>query len=438
MTPQILFHSLLMKDKPRYMARNSDDFFPFDPSSHTWHIFTNAHNALLTQHLNILPDWDMFQTVHEYASMHAAARCLSGGSIYITDTPGKHDIKLINQMTAKSIAGRSIILRPDTLGTTTEMYVKPNSNRFLRIGTTSFSDSLLGVFNLGDRTRVELLKLDSFRGMRAKSSYVIRKHTNGHLFGPFDSYESSTAVPVQLHPKGYEILTAYRTFTCNNVNAAVLGLLGKMSGSAVRVSYRYHLVENDNVMHLEVGCKAVGMIGGWFSLVRNFYPTVTYIQQVSICPTLRYISRKMVSKLLFISLTKLDHSRSVRRPRRMFSSLTRKRHGRQCVERLGPRWKQVWSFRCSVLLTKHEKGMATISRHTLRNKCLLIHFYRFSIHCSCYRMTNPAPCVLRPVHILFILRIIDRLSSNLLCIRPSIVDNNLTNLAKTHSIFLIS
>src|SRR5699024_3505069 len=83
--PQAIFHSQLPDNKSNIPLRNSDDFFPEVPASHQWHVFCNAHNALLTRFLNVLPDWDMFQTSHPYASFHAAARCVSGGPIYITD-----------------------------------------------------------------------------------------------------------------------------------------------------------------------------------------------------------------------------------------------------------------------------------------------------------------------------------------------------------------
>lgn len=54
-TPEILFYSQLPRNRPTILCRNSDDFFPEIPSSHPWHIWTNAHNSLFTQHLNILP-----------------------------------------------------------------------------------------------------------------------------------------------------------------------------------------------------------------------------------------------------------------------------------------------------------------------------------------------------------------------------------------------
>lgn len=260
-TPEILFHSLMSIDKPPYMTRNSDDFYPFNPSSHTWHIFCNAHNALLMQHLNVLPDWDMFQTVHEFAGMHAATRCLSGGPIYITDVPGQHNIEIIKQMTATAIRGRSIILRPEKIATTMEIYVKSQSQRFLRIVTTHQGASLLGLFNIGDRTRVELVTLSSFRDIDRDEPYIIRKHSNGEIYGPFDQGHESPFVPAQLDPTGYEILTAYPVVKFPGINIAVLGLLGKMSGAAVIKSSSYEYDKHKEIITIRIGVKAVGLFG---------------------------------------------------------------------------------------------------------------------------------------------------------------------------------
>ena len=51
------------------------------------------------------------------------ARCISGGPIYITDSPGEHDIDLIHQMTAKNPRGDTIILRPSNVGKTLDVYI---------------------------------------------------------------------------------------------------------------------------------------------------------------------------------------------------------------------------------------------------------------------------------------------------------------------------
>lgn len=134
-TPQILFHSQMPQNRPPILVRNSDDFFPEIPSSHPWHIWTNAHNALFTQHLNLIPDWDMFQTVHDYSGFHAAARCVSGGPIYITDVPGQHDLGLINQMTGPTTRGKTVIFRPSVVGKSLEPYNGYNDDQLLLIGT---------------------------------------------------------------------------------------------------------------------------------------------------------------------------------------------------------------------------------------------------------------------------------------------------------------
>ena len=134
-TPQILFYSQLPRNRPAILCRNSDDFFPDIPSSHPWHVWTNAHNSLLTQHLNILPDWDMFQTVHDYSGFHAAARCVSGGPIYITDVPGHHNVDLINQMTGVTPRGKTVIFRPSILGRSIDQYVGYDDDSLLKVGS---------------------------------------------------------------------------------------------------------------------------------------------------------------------------------------------------------------------------------------------------------------------------------------------------------------
>ena len=145
-------------------VRNSDDFFPDEPSSHSWHIFCNAHNAVMTQHLNVIPDWDMFQTNHAYSAFHAAARCVSGGPVCFTDKPGEHNIDLINQMTRKAPVKR-IILRPD-VGKSTQVYVGHDERTFCKIATYSGPEgsgsSILGVFNVGESPLLDFVALEVF------------------------------------------------------------------------------------------------------------------------------------------------------------------------------------------------------------------------------------------------------------------------------------
>lgn len=151
--PQAIFRSRMRQNRPPLVVRNSDDFFPEIPASHPWHVWTNAHNSILTQFLNVLPDWDMFQTVHDYSRFHAAARCVSGGPIYVTDVPGEHDMGLIGQMTGVAPKGETIIFRPSAVGRSIHGYVGYDDDLLLKVGSrhgksalqTAFEQVLMGL-----------------------------------------------------------------------------------------------------------------------------------------------------------------------------------------------------------------------------------------------------------------------------------------------------
>ena len=285
-TPQIMFHSLITTTKPRILLRNSDDFFPDVPSSHPWHIFCNAHNAIFTQHLNILPDWDMFQTIHPYSAFHAAARCVSGGPIYITDEPGKHDLHLIDQISARNPRGQTIILRPSCVGKTLDFYNDYNEQRILKVGTFNGSADtgcgILGLFNIGSREISSLIPLTDFPGIKPVSgnsrTYIVRGHRTGQisplLHGP-SSVDDSELLSTTLDVRGYEILTAYPVHHFPKrkdgppedqvlIHVAVLGLIGKMTGAAAIVSSDSYVTDNDR-LRFAVTLKALGKLGVYVS-----------------------------------------------------------------------------------------------------------------------------------------------------------------------------
>lgn len=281
--PQIMFHSQLPTNKPTIPVRNSDDFFPEVPASHPWHVFCNAHNALLTRYLNVLPDWDMFQTSHPYASFHAAARCASGGPVYITDEPGKHDLDVIDQMTAPTVQGKTVILRPSVVGRTIDIYHNYNEGHVLRVGSYTgwarTGSGILGLFNIHSAETSCMVSLMDFPGIHEDSDgqYVVRAHTSGKITNRMRPLSQNSLVSVVLEQKGWEILTAYptRSFTlkgsrgCNNsrdnlTHVAVLGLLGKMTGAAAVVNSDIHVVESGR-LRFDVSLKALGTLGIYLS-----------------------------------------------------------------------------------------------------------------------------------------------------------------------------
>jgi hypothetical protein len=94
------------------IVRNSDDFFPNEPASHAWHIFSNATTAIITGYMKYsVPDWDMFQSHGDYAEYHAASRILSGGPVYISDEPGQTDMTTLRKLILQS-GNATFLLRP--------------------------------------------------------------------------------------------------------------------------------------------------------------------------------------------------------------------------------------------------------------------------------------------------------------------------------------
>lgn len=270
-SPQLMFHSQLPTNKPRLLVRNSDDFFPDVEASHPWHIFCNAHNALFTQHLNVLPDWDMFQTSHPWASFHAAARCVSGGPIYFTDTPGKHDIKLLRQMAAQTPRGETVILRPSIVGKAMDVYNPYDAQALLRVGTyvgnARTGTGILGMFNVSGRPLSEFVPLSGFPGTE-EGEYVVGSFNSGSVSPPMGREGQKALVGVELETQEWDILSAYavRKFEVKQkeVKVAMMGLLGKMTGSAAVTGCDMYVEENGR-LRVWTSLKALGVLGLWIS-----------------------------------------------------------------------------------------------------------------------------------------------------------------------------
>lgn len=286
MSPQLIFHSQLPKTRPAILLRNSDDFFPDVMDSHTWHVFCNAHNSLLTRYLNVIPDWDMFQTSHPYASFHAAARCVSGGPICITDEPGKHNLDLIAQITATTTRGATVILRPSNLGRASHIYHNFNEGNILRIGTYTgrarTGSGILGLFNISATDASSIIPLKTIPGVdeNSKESYIIRSYSTGRVTDVMQPKGVNSLVAVFLKNRGWEILTAYpvHSFTSAGnqgyipdsklTHATVLGLLGKMTGVAAIVHADIQAVEGGR-LKFTVNLKALGVLGVYYSDLEN-------------------------------------------------------------------------------------------------------------------------------------------------------------------------
>lgn len=278
-TPQIMFYAQMPRNKPAVVVRNSDDFYPEVPESHPWHVWANAHNALFTQHLNILPDWDMFQTFHEYSGFHAAARCVSGGPIYITDVPGKHDLELIKQMTGVTTRGRTVIFRPSVLGRAINQYATYQDPALFKIGAYhgrgGTGTGIVGVFNVSTSKLTDFIPLEKFPGIVEGTGYVVRSHVTGRITPVSKVGEEKSMIVLSLGVREYDVLAAYPVSkfvskTRGDVSVASLGLVGKMTGCAAVMNTKFVVLENGRMM-IDTTLKALGVLGKFTFGIRGPY-----------------------------------------------------------------------------------------------------------------------------------------------------------------------
>jgi hypothetical protein len=273
-SPQILFYNLLPNNRPPVLFRNSGDFYPDIEASHPSHLWTNAHNAIFSSHLNVIPDWDMFQSVHDYSSFHAAARCVSGGPIYVTDIPGKHDIGLIRAMTARTVRGKTVILRPSVPGKTTDPYVGYHDKKLLKVGSyfgrAGVGASFLGLFNVSPETVVELVPFSAFPGLVSGNKYVVRTHA-GRVGEPIPKTDvDGPLFPEKLPVRGWNILSATPVVEHSDdaqahgpLALSNLGLIDKMTGAAAIVSTETK--PQGKRLLVEARLKALGTLGLYIS-----------------------------------------------------------------------------------------------------------------------------------------------------------------------------
>ncbi|OWM90545.1 hypothetical protein CDL15_Pgr014848 [Punica granatum] len=86
-----------INSKKSAVARASEDFMPRESTFQTLHVTSVAFNGLLLGEV-MVPDWDMFQTVHDKAEFHAAARAAGSCPVYISNKPWNHDFKILEKL----------------------------------------------------------------------------------------------------------------------------------------------------------------------------------------------------------------------------------------------------------------------------------------------------------------------------------------------------
>jgi raffinose synthase len=127
------------------LIRSSIDFFPLQPESHGKHLYSNAQVGLWFGEF-MHPDWDMFQSGHEWGAYHAAARAVSGGPVYVSDKVGAQDFELLKRL----VCSDGSVLLCDGPGVPTRDVLCHDPTReevLLKVWNTVGRAGLVAVFN---------------------------------------------------------------------------------------------------------------------------------------------------------------------------------------------------------------------------------------------------------------------------------------------------
>lgn len=168
-------NDMIYHTKASNLMRSSDDFFPNQPLSHGRHIYTNAVVSVWMGAFTLC-DWDMFQTKHEFAEVHAMARAVSGGPVYVSDRVDEHDFSVIRKLTT----GDGRILRAKGVGrpTADTLFADPYQNGLLKIFNCNTAGGVVAAFNLTEQFQTGSVSPSDVYGI-TPGDYVIYDHKSG-------------------------------------------------------------------------------------------------------------------------------------------------------------------------------------------------------------------------------------------------------------------
>ncbi len=208
--------------------RNSDDYYPKrGPDAQQTHLLANAMNALWSSTFAI-PDWDMFQSHGPCPELHAAARAISGGPVYVCDKPGMQDFSIISKLL---VSGSKVLAfdapaQPCASSIYVDARIEPAP---LKIWNRKGSLGVLGLFNCLHKgaSLAASFKASDIPGLEGKS-FAVYLHSAGSL----SLLGSGSAAKIELPAAGWEIAT----LSPLDSGVAPLGLLDKYAGAAAVLS----------------------------------------------------------------------------------------------------------------------------------------------------------------------------------------------------------
>ncbi|XP_030553421.1 probable galactinol--sucrose galactosyltransferase 6 isoform X2 [Rhodamnia argentea] len=268
--------------KQTAIVRASDDFYPRDPVSHTIHIAAVAYNSVFLGDF-MQTDWDMFHSVHPAAEYHASARAISGGPIYVSDAPGKHNFELLKKL----VLPDGSVLRARLPGRPTRDCLFSDPARdgvsLLKIWNMNKYTGVLGVYNcqgaawnmMERKNTFHQTKTEAITGyIRGRDVHLISEAATDptwsgdcamycHKSGDLVVLPYNTAMPVSLKVLEHDMLTITPIkVLAPGFSFAPLGLINMFNAGGAIEGLRYEVKGGAELSELETEYAGEGNVMG--------------------------------------------------------------------------------------------------------------------------------------------------------------------------------
>ena len=175
---------------PTAVARTVEDYFEYSPGegydlqkgNAAAHVLQAIYNSLYFSQ-TVFTDFDMFQSVNPNARLDAMARALSGGPVYLSDRPGKHDAEVLRPL---CYADGRLIRTDAPLLPVEECLFQVQDARVFKAFTLSRGSGLVMAMNAADADSVSgFISPDDVHGLKGRefglvefggrSAHLVRK-----------------------------------------------------------------------------------------------------------------------------------------------------------------------------------------------------------------------------------------------------------------------
>ncbi|KAL6974137.1 putative galactinol--sucrose galactosyltransferase 6 [Sarracenia purpurea var. burkii] len=271
--------------KQTAVVRASDDFYPRDPVSHTIHIAAVAYNTFFLGEF-MQPDWDMFHSLHPAAEYHASARAISGGPVYVSDAPGKHDFDLLKKL----VLPDGSVLRAQLPGRPTKDCLFSDPSRdgvsLLKIWNMNKYTGVLGVYNCQGAAWNSIERKNTFHQTGDEAIVGFVRSQDVHLIGDVANdpewngdcaiycYQSgellilphNATIPVSLKVLEHRIFTVTPVkILAHGIRFAPLGLIDMFNSGGAIEGLQYEVKRNELVAVIQMEVKGCGRFGAYSS-----------------------------------------------------------------------------------------------------------------------------------------------------------------------------